>query len=100
MVERIPRESKEYLAVAISGDQDLTSLPVSMQVLPNGVRPAEDGWVDAVWDTDNGRIIAKVLIGPGTSFDLSGAPGTYIPWVRITASQEVPVIEGDPIDIT
>jgi len=101
MVERIPRESREYLPVAVVADQDLTSLPVSMQVLPSGVRPSEDGWVDAVWDTDDdGTTIAKVLIGPGTSFDLSDAPGTYIPWVRITTSQEEPVIEGDPIDIT
>ncbi|MFI7630257.1 hypothetical protein [Microbispora rosea] len=101
MVERIPRESREYLPVAVEGDQELTGLPVSMQVLLNGVRPVEGGWVDAVWDTDDdGNTIAKVLIGPETSFDLSGAPGTYIPWVRVTATDEAPVIEGQPVDIT
>ncbi|WP_204061575.1 hypothetical protein [Microbispora corallina] len=100
MPERIPRESKEYLAVAVEGDQSLTDLPVQMQVLPYGVRPAEDGWADADWDTDDGQTIAKILIGPGTTFDLTAAPGTYIPWVRVTASQETPVIEGQPVDIT
>lgn len=72
-----------------------------MQVLPNGVRPTSSGWKPAAWDTDDdGNTIAKVLIGPGTSFDFTLAPGTYIPWVRVTATDETPVIEGDPVDIT
>lgn len=100
-VERIPRESREYLAVAVTGDESLTGLPVEMQVLPGGVRPTEGGWQAATWDIDDdGATVAKVLIGPGTSFDLSLAPGTYIPWVRVTASQETPVVEGQPVDVT
>lgn len=99
MVERHPRESREYLTVAVPETWD--GLPVEMQVLPHGVRPTELGWVDAVWDADDdGNPIAKVLTGPGTTFDLSAAPGTYIPWVRVTATEETPVIEGDPVDIT
>ncbi|MBP2704412.1 hypothetical protein JOL79_11365 [Microbispora sp. RL4-1S] len=101
MPERIPRESREYLPVAVEGDQALTGLPVEMQVLPYGVRPGEDEWQQAAWDVDDdGQTIAKILIGPGTGFDFSGAPGTYIPWVRVTTDDEAPVIEGQPLDIT
>jgi len=56
-----------------------------------------------VWGTTrDGRTVAKVPIGPGTEFDFSTAPGTYIPWVRIRtpSGQELPVIEGQPFDIT
>lgn len=101
MVERIPRESREYLPVAVTGDQDLTGLDVHMQVLRQGVRPGGDGWKPAEWGTDDeGQTIAKVLIGPGSDWDLSAAPGTYIPWVRVTAGVEMPVVEGPPVDIT
>lgn len=100
-VMRIPRESREYLPVAVIANQDLTGLPVHMQVLPNGVRPSVDGWQVAEWGTDGqGRTIAKILIGPGTHFDFSSSPGTYIPWVRVTTNQELPVVEGQPVDIT
>jgi len=103
VVERIPRESREYLPVAVEHEEDITGYPVEMQVCPYGERPTEDGWRPAVWGTTrDGQTVAKVPIGPGTEFDFSTAPGTYIPWVRIRtpSGQELPVIEGQPFDIT
>ncbi|WP_068922184.1 hypothetical protein [Planobispora rosea] len=96
-----PRETVEYLSVIIEGDDNLATYTVAMQVLPHGTRPAAGAWQAAAWDTDqSGNTIAKVLIGPGTSFDFSAAPGVVVPWVKITALPEVPVLEGDPIRIT
>lgn len=100
-IEDYPRETKEYVHVVVSGDTDLTALPVKMAVLPYGVRPVEADWQAAEWDTDaDGNTIAKIKIGPGTAFDFSASPGTKIPWVQVTTSEEAPVMEGDPFEVT
>lgn len=97
----IPRESKEYLYVAVDGpEEDLTGLQVKMQVRLYPLRPDPDGWKTAGWGTDDdGQLVAQILIGPDTDFDLSDAPATYVPYVQITASPEMPVIEGRPVKI-
>lgn len=100
-IEDYPRETKEYVHVVVSGDTDLTALPVKMAVLPYGVRPVEADWQAAEWDTDtDGSTIVKIRIGPGTTFDFSTSPGPKVPWVRVTTSQETPVLEGEPIRVT
>jgi hypothetical protein len=98
VTRNFPRETTEFLPVIVEGQGAFTSLPVQMTVMPYGVRPTS--WQSAQWETVGGATIAKILIGPGTLFDFSTAPGTYTPWVKITGSQEIPVIEGDPIRIT
>lgn len=99
-MDPIPRESKEYLQVPIDGPGTITSLTVEMQVRLYPLRPTSDGWETAGWDEDeDGQTVAQILIGPGTDWDFSAAPGTYIPYVRISASPETPVIEGDPVQI-
>ncbi|WP_326642907.1 hypothetical protein OG884_18740 [Streptosporangium sp. NBC_01755] len=98
-IEHYPRETSEYLPVVVDGDEDLNTLVVEMSVVAYGIRPTM--WVSAQWDVDDdGATIAKVKIGPGSSFDFSASPGTKVPWVRVTTSDEVPVLEGDPIQIT
>ncbi|MER7213199.1 hypothetical protein ABT340_39565 [Streptosporangium sp. NPDC000239] len=100
-MEQFPRGGTEYLTVIITGDASLDTLPVHMQVLPYGVRPTTDGWQPAEWDTDDdGNTIAKILIGPDSLFDFSLAPGTKVPWVKVTTSQETPVLEGTPFEVT
>ncbi|MEU4410745.1 hypothetical protein AB0F88_40095 [Streptosporangium sp. NPDC023963] len=98
-IAEYPRESAEYLPVVVDGDEDLNALPVEMSVTAYGIRPTS--WVAAEWDVDDdGATVAKVKIGPGSSFDFSASPGTKVPWVRVTTSSETPVLEGDPIQIT
>ncbi|MFC3986461.1 hypothetical protein [Streptosporangium jomthongense] len=100
-IETWPRETREYLAVVVEGDDNLSTLPVQMAVLAYGVRPAEDDWETAEWDVDDdGATVAKIKIGPGTAFDFSAAPGPKVPWVKITASEELPVLDGEPIRIS
>ena len=101
-IRQYPRETLEYLSVPIDGPpEDLTGLDVFMQVRPYPERPTADGWKAAGWgeDPDTGQTVAQVLIGPGEDFDFSDAPGTYIPYVKISASPETPVIEGRPVKI-
>lgn len=101
-IRQYPRETLEYLPVPIDGPpEDLTGLEVEMQIQPYPERPATGGWKAAGWgeDPDTGQTVAQILIGPGSFFDFSDAPGTYVPYVRITASPEFPVVEGRPVKI-
>jgi len=100
-VREYPRETKEYLDVAVDGPPDvLTALPVKMQVRLYPLRPDPAGWKTAQWgENEDGLTVAQILIGPGSDFDFSSAPGTYVPYVRIEASPEEPVIEGRPFKI-
>lgn len=100
-IQDIPRESKEYLDVDVDGPGDVTTLQVKMQVCLYPLRPVSDGWQTAQWGTDeDGQTVAQILIGPGSDFDFSAAPGTYVPYVQIIASPEIPVIEGRPVKIS
>ena len=100
-IETFPRETREYLSVVVEGDDNLSSLQVEMAVLTYGIRPADGDWETAEWAVDDdGVIVAKIKIGPGTPFDFSSTPGPKTPWVRVTASEEIPVLEGEPIRVT
>lgn len=100
-IEDYPRETREYVHVVVNGDSNLNILPVQMAVLAYGVRPQEADWQTAEWDVDtDGSTVAKVKIGPGTGFDFSASPGPKVPWVRVTTSQETPILEGEPIRVT
>lgn len=100
-IEDYPRETKEYIHVIVESDIDLGALPVRMTVLPYDARPQAGDWQTAEWGTDaDGNTIAKIKIGPGTSLDFSASPGTKIPWVQVTTSEEAPVMEGDPFEVT
>lgn len=100
-IEDFPRETKEFVSVVVEGDGNLIALPVKMAVLAYGVRPADDDWQTAQWAVANdGATVAKIKIGPGTGFDFSASPGAKVPWVRIVASEEEPILEGEPIRVT
>ncbi|GGK61465.1 hypothetical protein Sme01_03150 [Sphaerisporangium melleum] len=90
----IPSESKEYLHVPVTGTGSLSDYPVEIAVVPYGTDPTSPAWKTAVWDGAS----AKVLIGPGTSLELVAGP--YGVWVRITTSQERPVLYAGPMKIS
>lgn len=96
----IPSESVEYLPVPVDGPGTITALPVEMQVRLYPLRPDPAGWKTAGWGVaDDGQIVAQVLIGSGSGVGLL-EPGTYVPYVLVTATPELPVIEGNPIRIS
>jgi len=64
------------------------------------VQAAEpDSWETATWGevTPIGAW-ARVLVGPGTDFELTD--GTWQMWVRVTGSAEVPVLHAGEVVIT
>ncbi|MER5420349.1 hypothetical protein [Streptosporangium roseum] len=100
-MEQYPRESIEYVYVVVEGSDNLDTLPVVGQIQPYGIRPDPSAWETATWGVDaDGNTAARILIGPGTPFDFSTAPGTVIPWAQVTADPELPLLEGTPVQIT
>lgn len=80
---RIPATSVEYVKVPVTADVDLSGLPVEMAVITGGEDPAEDDWQTAAWD--NGY--ARLLVGPLI------ADTSYVVWVRVTSTPEIPVMQ-------
>ncbi|MFF3443628.1 hypothetical protein [Streptosporangium sp. NPDC002721] len=100
-MEQYPRETVEYVYIVVDVNVEVDGLPVVAQVRPYGVRPAADAWGAAAWGEDaDGNTAILILIGPGTPWDFSTSPGTFIPWAKVTATPEIPLLEGDPIQIT
>ena len=57
-------------------------------------------WVTGSWDTyPDGSTVAKILIGPANS-GVALAVGQWIPWIRVTDSPEVPIVELPTLTIT
>lgn len=91
---KIPATSKEYLdiPVAAADDVDLSGLPVEIALIAPGSDPDAGDWKTATWHDGH----ARILIGPGGALQLE-QHHTYIPWVRITATPEIPVLRSTAI---
>lgn len=62
--------------------------------------PGVSDWVSGSWDTYqnyNYPYVAKCLIGPGGPTQL--AAGTYVIWLKITDSPEIPVLIAGQLQI-
>lgn len=67
--------------------QDPTADLVQMAFMAAGSTPGALDWVNASWETAGSRYLARALVGP-TAKVLT--VGTYIVWVKITDSPEIP----------
>ena len=94
--------SLQYVAVpvkatALSGaSKNPTADPVFMAFMPQATQvPQNADWQAAIWATRSSDILnpyaAACLVGPGGTITL--AIGTYIIYVKITDSPEVPVLQ-------
>ena len=92
-MQKFARSSKEYVRADVKASGDVSALPVSMAILPVGQDPAGLDWKTASWVGNT----ARVLIGPGTTLDLE--KGTWMVWVQVTATPEIPVIQSGRIQI-
>jgi hypothetical protein len=92
-VLKFARSSKEYCRADVKASGDVSALPVSMAILPLGQDPVTADWKTASWVGNT----ARVLIGPGTDLDLD--KGSYVVWVQVTATPEIPVIQSGRIQI-
>jgi hypothetical protein len=89
-----PSSTVEFVPVSVTGDYT-DSTPVHMAVVPYGIEPGSDDYHAAEWD--NGY--AKVKIGAGSDVGELDE-GRYGVWVKVSAANEVPVMEAGSIRIT
>lgn len=93
------------IPVAATGNNGLpvnpTADPVYFAFKAVGVDPASGDWDTGSWDTylpPASKYVAKILIGPGAS--VNPGAGTWIAWLKITDSPEVPVFEVAELTLT
>jgi hypothetical protein len=67
---------------------DITTLPVEMAVVLDGVHPEDGDYQAADWEQIDGNSYATTLLGPG-GIQLELTDENYIPWVRVTAGLEI-----------
>jgi len=90
---KIPRETVEKLETVISSDIDPTGSVVAFAFTQDNTRPTT--WTAGAWTStwSGGRATATTpTIGGATSgATVELAAGTWLAWVRVTDSPEVPV---------
>jgi hypothetical protein len=78
-----------------------TGDPVAFAFKAVGVNPGSGDWNSGSWDTyqpPGSKYVAKILIGPGSS--VNPGVGTWIVWVKVTDSPEIPVRQAAELTIT
>jgi hypothetical protein len=95
----MPHLSLQYYLVPIAATRlgvsyDPTGDTVEFAFMPTPTQvPGNTDWVSGSWDTSSASVLypysAKCLIGPGGTITLG--IGTYISYVKVTDSPEIPV---------
>lgn len=98
----------EYVLIPVSATKsglsyNPTADAVQFAFMPTATQvPGISDWVTGSWDTDTASLIypysAKCLIGPAGSVTLG--LGTYVIYVKITDSPEIPVLVCGQLQIT
>jgi hypothetical protein len=99
--------STEYVLVPVSATKNgapynPTSDTVQFAFMPTATQfPGVSDWVAGQWDISSGNPIypynAKCLVGPGGTITL--AIGTYVIYIKVTDSPEIPVLVGGQLQI-
>lgn len=87
----VPASSKEYLHIPVTDGS--VSIAGEIAAISTCNEPVEGDWKAATWDSGS----YKVLIGPGTGLTL--AAGSYVAWVRLTATPEKIVRRSGPFKV-
>ncbi|SEU46579.1 hypothetical protein [Nonomuraea wenchangensis] len=98
MAETISSLSRELLPIWVRGANGTEDVEIAFT--KPGVRPVEDDWAEAEWDTASvtGKgATARILFGPGGT--ISRPEGTWQAWVRVTAPPQLPVLPAGLIDV-
>jgi hypothetical protein len=103
---RIHQLSNEFLRVPVRAKEagvpvNPTALPVAIALKAAAALVGGD-FITAAWETDAttdpDTYIARIRVGGvGSGATIEKADGKYRPYVKITASPEIPVIESDEL---
>lgn len=88
-VHRRSVNSSELVKIAVEPPRmevpvDITTMPVQVTLVLEGIHPDVADYVLASWETMNGKDYAVALVGPG-GLQLELTDEMYIPWVRVDA---------------
>lgn len=86
---QLPRETKEYVPVLVAVNGVPVLSGVQFAITAANVRPTTPDWVAALVDSDKTLVLVEGL-----------SVGRYLVWARVTAGQEVSVIEAGELLIT
>ncbi len=80
-----------------------TALPVAMAFMPTATQvPQNADWQASTWATVSGSLLypyaAYCLVGPGGTVTLG--LGTYVMYLKITGSPEIPVLLAGQLEVT
>lgn len=92
MAVRLSSLSTEYVKVPVKVKEegveiDPTAYDVEMAFVEDG-EPEPADWEDAGWETAGTKYLARCLVGPA---GVILPDGTYVIWVRVTSTPEIPV---------
>ena len=88
---RLSSLSTDYLRYKVTVAEDPTGDAVAFAFTTSNTPPGDGDWHSGSWETyANGSAVARILIGPANSGHAL-AVGSWIPWIKITDSPEIPV---------
>jgi len=94
MKETISALSKEYIRVKVDAEKSGVTYDPTGDVVTFAFTtvnsPVGATWLAGTWETVNGEHFARCMVGPAGTVTLV-AGNTYIVWVKITDSPEVPI---------
>lgn len=95
--------STDYIHTKVSAQSqgeavDPTGDEVFVAFMPQGEDPSDADWNDASWESVGANYWAKCLVGPAGGVVLE--KGSYIMWVKVVDSPEVPVLPAGQLVIT
>ena len=98
---KISSSSLEYIKVQVTAIKngvayDPTGDTVTMAFTVSDVLTGVS-WKTSSWETTSGKYYARCLVGTGGAAVLSA--GTYIVWVRVTDSPEIPVKRAGTLEV-
>ena len=91
-IHRRSVNSAELLKVGVEAAKsvaviDITTFPVQMAVMEEGIHPESGDYQNADWETIDGVTYATALVGPG-GITLELTDEVYIPWVKVLAGAQ------------
>lgn len=98
---RLSALSVEYVPVEVTptgtNEEDPSTAPVFMAVVPEGTAPLPGDWTAASWDAARWPPVAKVLVGPTGDIPLTA--GNYEVWVKFGVGLESPVMPAGSLEV-
>ena len=93
-----PADSTYFVRVAVRGPCDPAADSVEMALLREVTRPRTADWRPAAWESENGRLWARLLVGSPSPLTLEKSQWHI--WLRVSSRGSKFVRNAGVIDVT